>query len=211
MSKVREGSATPRNDVQRSAGQESDDGPRSLRLYHGSSVAVERPDVSHNAGFADLGHGFYLTDDHAIARQRAASRARKEGLDVGVVSIYELDEGCVDWVTWGAELSLPTDMPTEPARYGLRFEESAAGVVAWAKYIKDCRVGRTALPGLGDPAIVRAWIATEEVEMVCADFAPAEALAEFVDPSELVVQYCLLDQDLIDGSLAFVGTESVSR
>lgn len=64
------------------------------------------------------------------------------------------------------------------------------------------------MPGLGISSIVRAWIATEEVEMVCSGFVSAEDLAEFVDPAQLVVQYCLLDQRLIDGSLRFVEAEN---
>ncbi len=47
-----------------------------LRLYHGSNVSIERPEVTLNTGFADLGHGFYLTDDRAAAERRAVSRAQ---------------------------------------------------------------------------------------------------------------------------------------
>lgn len=181
-------------------------GATTVRLYHGSNVTIEQPDVSFNTGFADLGKGFYLTDDHGAAQRRAASRARRTGEGTATVSVFDLDEACVPWVMWGAESpALPSGAPEGP--FGLYFESSPAGVVAWANYIKACRRGATEVPGLGAPAIVRAWIATEEVEMVYSGMVPAEALAEFMDPAELIVQYCLLDQDVIARALTFVRTE----
>jgi hypothetical protein len=51
---------------------------------------------------------------------------------------------------------------------------------------------------------VRAWIATEEIEMVCAGFISSDELAEALEPSELITQYCFADQDLMDCRLAFV-------
>ncbi len=67
-----------------------------------------------------------------------------------------------------------------------------------------------AVPGLGEPAVVRAWIATEEVEMLYAGFATPEDLAELLDPTALVVQYCLHDQAALDRILTFVESEHVS-
>lgn len=68
-------------------------------------------------------------------------------------------------------------------------------------YAGQCRV-------LGEVA-VRAWIATEEVELACAGMVDARELACLLDPDELVVQYCLLDQRLIDHALGFVASERV--
>lgn len=169
-----------------------------MRLYHGSSIAIENPDVSLNKGFSDLGRGFYLTDDLEVARARAASRARIDGVEAGVVSAFEFAEDAVSWVTWGEGESVP-----EGAVFGLRFPATTEGVASWANYIKACRKGKTEVPGAGDPAVVRAWIATEDVEMVCSGFAPAEALAEFIDPAELTVQYCFRSQGLVDEHLHF--------
>lgn len=176
-----------------------------MRLYHGSNMAIEKPDVSRNTGFADLGRGFYLTDDHEVARRRAASRARHMGGEP-VVSLYDFDEASVPWVRWG-ELGPVSSEATAGQPFGLRFEKSPAGIVAWAHYIKACRRGQTEVPGWGNPAVVRAWIATEEIEMVCSGFASAEELVEFMDPDGLVVQYCLLEQGLVDTALAFVDAE----
>ena len=57
-----------------------------MRLYHGSDRAISEPSLGFNTGFADLGHGFYLTDDADVARQRARSRARRSGSAVGAAS-----------------------------------------------------------------------------------------------------------------------------
>lgn len=32
-----------------------------MRLYHSSSVVVERPDLDHSRKYLDFGRGFYLT------------------------------------------------------------------------------------------------------------------------------------------------------
>ena len=182
--------------------------PAPMRLYHGSDVAIAHPDVTRNTGFADLGQGFYLTDDHTAAQGRARTRARRTGAPQGVVSVFELDEAQLPWAVWGADApELPAGTHDSP--FGLRFDATPQGIAAWASYIVACRKGNVAVPGLGEPAIVRAWIATEEVEMLYAGFATPEDLAELLDPHDLVVQYCLRNQALLDCALAFVGTELV--
>ncbi|MBR3317814.1 MAG: DUF3990 domain-containing protein [Atopobiaceae bacterium] len=214
-----------------------------MRLYHGSDVAVTRPVVERNQGFADLGRGFYLTDDEDVARQRAVSRARRTG-GTATVSVFEFDEHGLPWLTWGSEVVASSPMrvgeqllgygseaiaassTAYDGAFGLRFEASVAGIAAWASYIRFCRMGRTEVPGFdgpvakrgvragftdetevadfGCPAVVRAWIATEEVEMICSMPALAKELAELIDPAGLVVQYCFADQAIIDQRLRFV-------
>lgn len=180
--------------------------PAALRLYHGSDVAIEHPDIAFNTGFADLGQGFYLTDNYAGARSRAYLRSRRMGSPAGIVSVFEFDETFVPWATWGREAPTLPDKARGP-HFGLRFEKSRDGIIAWANYIVACRQGLTELAGLGDPVIVRGWIATEEIEMLYAGFATAEEIAELLDPAKLLVQYCLRDQQLIDQALTFVRAE----
>lgn len=178
---------------------------RRLRLYHGSDMAIEHPDVSLNTGFADLGRGFYLTDDHDAACRRALTRARRTGTAAGVVSAFELDEAGVPWISIGSGEALTS----VESPFGLRFDADAAGLAAWISYIKTCRSGKTGVAGLGEPAVVRAWIATEEVEMVCSGLTAAEDLVPYLDVSELLVQYCLRDQAFVDEHLSFVEAEIV--
>ena len=173
-----------------------------VRLYHGSDVAIRKPDLKHNTGFADLGKGFYLTDNYEVAASRARARARRQGSAQGVVSTYDFDEGSIPWVILGSA----ENQPTQPlqAKFGLRFAPTAEGLAAWVRYIGQCRKGKTEVPDIGAPAVVRAWIATEEVEMAFAGYVLPEDVAAAIDPADLVVQYCLLDQKLIEGSLAYI-------
>lgn len=172
-------------------------------LYHGSDTPIEHPDVSLNTGFSDLGRGFYLTDDRDAARRRALTRAHRTGVATGVVSVFALEVESLPWVSMGAR-ELP---PSIRQPFGLCFEADATGLAAWISYIKACRSGKTAVAGLGDPAVVRAWIATEEVEMVCSGLATADDLVPYLDVSELLVQYCLRDQAFADEYLSFLETE----
>ena len=180
-----------------------------VTLYHGSDVAIERPDVTLSTGFSDLGRGFYLTDDREVACGRARSRARRTGA-AGVVSAFDLNLDGLPWVQLGMQgqgtVSQPPACP-----FGLCFDEGAEGMRAWVGYIMACRRGATALEGLGEPAIVRAWIATEEVEMACSGLADIEDVVACIGPSDLVVQYCLRDQAVADARLAFVNAEVVTR
>ena len=183
----------------------------SIRLYHGSDIAIPHPLVGHNTGHTDLGNGFYLTDDHDAALGRARSRARRTGQGTGIVSVYDLDETCVPWVlaeteereaTWASRPHVPITGP-----FGLCFSEDPAGLASWMGYMGTCRRGNTLVNGLGNPAIVRAWIATEEFEMVHAGVVNPSEMAKLMEPADLVVQYCLLDQDILDHGLTFVAAE----
>lgn len=173
----------------------------SVRLYHGSNAPIEHPTIAHNTGFADLGRGFYLTDDLVTARTRAQMRARGEG-GTPTVSVFDLDHTTVTWVCWGEQPRPVGEAPDK--RFGLCFDEDAHGFTAWANYIKACRRGDTTVPGYGHPAIVRAWLATMEIEMVYTDFMSADEFGRTIDPSRLTVQYCILDEALIGTALRFV-------
>lgn len=176
-----------------------------MQLYHGSDTAIGHPDVSFNKGFSDLGQGFYLTDDRDVALARARSRARATGSAEGIVSVFDFDECAVRWAVWDEQgPAHPVGLSHgEKAPFGLSFAMNQAGIIAWIEYIKACRAGQTSVPSLGEPAVVRAWIATEEVEMACSGFVSAEDLAEFIDPADLVVQYCFRDQGTLDRLLTF--------
>ena len=157
-----------------------------------------------------MGRGFYLTDDRDAAEGRARSRARVMDAPTGVVSAYEFDEEALPWATWGADGPVMQDgtVWTDGSPFALRFACDTAGIAAWMRYIRMCRRGECDVPDFGEPAVVRAWIATDEVEMACAGFAPAEELAPLVEFGELIVQYCLRDQALADSALRFVDAQT---
>ncbi|MEE0027852.1 MAG: hypothetical protein U0J70_09690, partial [Atopobiaceae bacterium] len=158
------------------------------------------------------------TDDHDAARRRAVSRARKTGTGAGVVSVFEFDEDSLPWVTMGNRSVARDKAATEgpdavtacvpAAPFALRFADDVAGIRSWIEYIMACRADRTEVDALGSPAVVRAWIATEEVELVNSGLLSADEVVGYIDPSELIVQYCLTDQRVVDASLHFVAAES---
>ena len=61
-----------------------------MRVFHGSTIAIEKPDVFHSRDNVDFGKGFYATilQDQA---ERWCERFKREGLEA-VVSVYTLDE-----------------------------------------------------------------------------------------------------------------------
>ena len=61
-------------------------------LYHGSSVVVERPELRESSRTLDFGFGFYTTTSWEQAKKWAQIKARRDHVESGFVSIYELDE-----------------------------------------------------------------------------------------------------------------------
>lgn len=60
-------------------------------LYHGSTVAVEKPEIRESDAFLDFGKGFYTTTSYEQAERWARIKMRRANVDVGYVSIYEFD------------------------------------------------------------------------------------------------------------------------
>ena len=67
-----------------------------MKVYHASTVAVDRPDVVHSRPNLDFGRGFYMTVlyDQAV---RYAERFTRRGKPA-FVSEYELDDDLSDFV-----------------------------------------------------------------------------------------------------------------
>ena len=68
-----------------------------MRLYHASTLCIEKPDVLHFRDKLDFGRGFYLTAmrDQAV---RYAERFTRRGKDA-YINEYELDENTPEFVT----------------------------------------------------------------------------------------------------------------
>ena len=90
-------------------------------VYHGSTVEIKSPDVSHTKRFLDFGPAFYLTSFREQAEHWARRKhSRALSSSAPVVNVYELDD----------DLS---------AFSVLRF----GGVEeAWLDFVCDCRDGR---------------------------------------------------------------------
>lgn len=61
-------------------------------LYHGSNVLVENPILIRANRTLDFGHGFYTTTSNEQACKWAKIKQRRENVDKGIISIYEVPE-----------------------------------------------------------------------------------------------------------------------
>lgn len=64
-----------------------------MKLYHGSDIIVDRPEISKGKPFKDFGQGFYLSDSYDQAMEMAERVAeRVGGGNIPVVSTYEFND-----------------------------------------------------------------------------------------------------------------------
>lgn len=63
-----------------------------MKLYHGSSVAVEEPKILQSDRRLDFGTGFYLTSSYEQAERWAFLTAKRRGEENKIVTVYEFDE-----------------------------------------------------------------------------------------------------------------------
>lgn len=61
-------------------------------LYHGSSVIVEDPKIIKATRTLDFGYGFYTTTNYDQALKWSKIKSRRENVEKGVISIYEMDD-----------------------------------------------------------------------------------------------------------------------
>lgn len=63
-----------------------------MKLYHGSNVEIEQPDLSRSKPFKDFGQGFYLSPiyEQAIERAKQTAELLQEGNPT--VSVFEWNE-----------------------------------------------------------------------------------------------------------------------
>ncbi len=60
-------------------------------IYHGSTVPVAKPEIRTGETFLDFGRGFYTTTFEYQAERWARIKMRREGKDIGYVSVYEFE------------------------------------------------------------------------------------------------------------------------
>ena len=95
-----------------------------MKLYHGSTVVVDAPQIIRSAIGRDFGFGFYTTDIKeqaerwALRRKRTASRNGATDAQA-VVSVYEID--------------------IDAARKELSFKDFPAASTDWLELILSCR------------------------------------------------------------------------
>ena len=63
-----------------------------MKLYHGSTVGVEQPDLQKCRFATDFGHAFYTTTSYEQAKQWAKIKQKRANVKTAIVSIFEFDE-----------------------------------------------------------------------------------------------------------------------
>ena len=89
-------------------------------VYHGSTVAVENPDISHSYRPLDFGKGFYVTSVREQAVRWARRKAALLGSGKAIVSIYDMQDN--------------TD--------GLTVKTFDPDLLEWIDFVCGCRDGR---------------------------------------------------------------------
>lgn len=87
-----------------------------MKLYHGSNVMIERPDLSYSKPFKDSGKGFYLSP----IRKQAEERAKQ------MVDILQEGSPCVSIFEWDKDAA---------CHAGLRIKAFDDYCEEWAEFI----------------------------------------------------------------------------
>lgn len=158
-------------------------------LYHGSNIAIIKPDVLHSRSRVDFGQGFYLTPHYEQAKQwcRKFMTLKK----TGVISRYEFDTYAYK------ECKV------------LRFDYYDKH---WLDFIVGCRSGKP-VDDYGIYDIIEGGVANDKVFNTIELF-----LSDLIDKKEVIKrlkyekpnwQICLKKQCVIDRYLKFTGSEAL--
>lgn len=151
-----------------------------MKLYHSSTVSVNRPDTIHSREFLDFGKGFYLTSlyDQAVKyAQRFIRRNREAWLNA-----YEFECELSEWKV-------------------LRFDSYDK---EWLKFVANCRAGKD----YTDYDIVIGGIANDRVIQTLDRYFEGEisenetlGLLKYERPN---IQYCIRSQQMLDSCLKHI-------
>ena len=61
-----------------------------MRLFHGSTVTVKRPNIQKGRKATDFGKGFYTTTNFEQAKKWALLKKNREQSEKAIVSVYEV-------------------------------------------------------------------------------------------------------------------------
>ena len=155
-----------------------------MRVYHGSTIVIDRPIAAAGRRQLDFGQGFYVTD---IKRQADswAERMQRIREEPGVVNVYELD----------------IDIVKRDFRY-YRFEQYDN---EWLQFIVANRVGRDDIEHYD---VIEGGVANDRVidtvEAYMANLMPLENALRELSKHRPNNQLCINSQKVIDERLVFV-------
>lgn len=151
-----------------------------MKLYHSSTVSVNRPDTIHSREYLDFGKGFYLTSlyDQAVKyAQRFIRRNREAWLNA-----YEFECELSEWKV-------------------LRFDSYDK---EWLQFVANCRAGKDDT----DYDIVIGGIANDRVIQTLDRYFEGEisevetlGLLKYERPN---IQYCIRSQQMLDSCLKHI-------
>jgi hypothetical protein len=151
-----------------------------MKLYHASSLSVEKPDTINSREFLDFGRGFYLTTIHEQACFYA-QRFLRRNLEAWV-NVYELTDDLVEWKI-------------------LTFESYDK---EWLDFVAKCRRGEPT----EDYDMIVGGIANDKVILTLDLFFSGkigqdEALGRlrFEKPN---IQYCIRSEKMLNECLTFI-------
>ena len=155
-------------------------------LYHGSYLAIKKPDISFSRNNVDFGRGFYTTPikEQAVNWSRRFKKHRQS-----VISVYDIDEPAL--------------------KNSASIMEFTAYSDEWLDFIVCCRRGEI----IGEYDIVIGGVANDKVFDTIQLFLDGlidkmEAInrLRYEKPN---VQYCFRSQQVIDKHLHFLSSEAV--
>lgn len=94
-----------------------------MKLYHGSTVSVRKPNLQRGRVNSDFGKGFYTTSSLEQAVRWANIKRERENASRAVVSVYEFDESLLNNKNWNIRQFNGADE-------------------AWLYFVTDCRKSR---------------------------------------------------------------------
>ena len=156
-------------------------------LYHGSFVAIPKPNLSFCRDTTDFGKGFYTTTIQSQAKKWAERFKRRQGC--GVVSIYEIDK--------------------DSLKKNISILEFDSYSVDWLNFIVKCRQGLSA--GYFD--LIIGGIANDDVfntlTLFFRGFIDNTEAIKRLRHERPNIQYCFKTQAVIDEYLVYKGDETL--
>jgi len=157
-------------------------------LYHGSYMAVEKPDIWRSREKLDFGKGFYTTPFREQAVKWTARFLRRYGQRI--ISSYEIDETSI--------------------RKNLRLLEFTSYSEEWLDFVTLCRMGVGKNDSydliIGSVANDKVFDALEAYFNGFSDKSTAIQRLRFEQPN---LQYCFTNQKAIDNYLHFMTSEAI--
>lgn len=165
-----------------------------MRLFHGSYMEIDMPEVSEGRSKVDFGRGFYLTGIQAQAERWAKVISFRKGpMFQPIVNVFDIND----------DLFVSQDFRVK------RFEEYN---LEWLEYVVDCRRG-------GNKQLcydlIEGGVANDNVIDTVEDFENGrltieQALGQLVY-KKVNHQICIRNQQIIDKYLTFVSSYKLSK